>query len=71
GDTGANSLGALLGVAAVERLPQRGRRLVLLGLVALTLLSERVSFTAVIETNPVLREVDRWGRPPVPPAPAG
>ncbi|MEO9151210.1 MAG: hypothetical protein ABI243_02325 [Lapillicoccus sp.] len=71
GDTGANSLGALLGVAAVERLPQRGRRLVLLGLVTLTLLSERISFTAVIEANPVLRELDRWGRPPASPAPTG
>lgn len=62
GDTGANAAGALLGVAAIERLGPRGRLLLLSGLTTLTLTSERVSFTQVIESTPVLREIDRWGR---------
>lgn len=62
GDTGANAAGAMLGVAAIERLGVRGRLLTLTVLTALTLASERVSFTQVIESTPVLREIDRWGR---------
>lgn len=62
GDTGANAAGALVGVAAIERYGWRGRLLVLTGLTALTLASERVSFTRVIESTPLLREIDRWGR---------
>ena len=64
GDTGANAAGALVGTAVVERLGPRGRLAALLALSALTLASERVSFTRVIETTPVLRELDRWGRRP-------
>lgn len=63
GDTGANPLGAAAGAAAVQALPARGRWAVLAGITALTVLSERVSFTRVIERTPVLRELDRWGRP--------
>lgn len=62
GDTGANAAGALLGVAAISALRFRGRAALLVGLVALTLASERVSFTRVIESTPLLREFDRWGR---------
>lgn len=62
GDTGANAAGALLGVAAVQRLGPRGRLLTFTAVTALTLASERVSFTQVIESTPVLRDLDRWGR---------
>lgn len=63
GDTGANAAGAVLGVAAVERLGWKGRLATLAGLTALTLASEKVSFTKVIAATPVLREIDEWGRP--------
>ncbi|MCT1776299.1 hypothetical protein [Brachybacterium sp. p3-SID957] len=62
GDAGANALGAAVGLAATRRAP-RPVRLGLTGLVvALTLASERVSFSAVIDRIPALRAVDRWGR---------
>lgn len=64
GDTGANAAGALVGLALVERCGPRGRLVALVGLTALTLASEKVSFTRVIEATPVLREFDAWGRPP-------
>lgn len=62
GDTGANAAGALLGAAFVERSGTRGRFVALAVLTALTLASERVSFTQVIESTPGLRELDALGR---------
>jgi hypothetical protein len=64
GDTGANAAGALVGLAVVERSGLLGRAVALAGLTALTLASERVSFTKVIEGNPTLRRIDEWGRAP-------
>jgi hypothetical protein len=64
GDTGANAAGAMLGAALVSRLGPRGQTVALAGVVALTLVSERVSFTKVIESTPVLRELDALGRRP-------
>jgi hypothetical protein len=62
GDTGANAAGALVGLAVVERFGLAGRAAALVGLTALTLASERVSFTKVIEGNSALRRIDEWGR---------
>jgi hypothetical protein len=62
GDTGANSAGALLGAALVQRTGRRGRWVALAALTALTLASEKVSFTRVIESTPGLRELDALGR---------
>jgi UDP-N-acetylmuramyl pentapeptide phosphotransferase/UDP-N-acetylglucosamine-1-phosphate transferase len=64
GDTGANALGALLGVALAARSGPVGRAAILAGLAGLTAASEKVSFTKVIESTPVLRELDALGRRP-------
>ena len=67
GDCGANALGAAVGTAAVLALSRRFRLLAFVLVAALNLVSERVSFTAVIERTPLLRELDQLGRPaPVP-----
>ncbi|MGY1701723.1 hypothetical protein [Geodermatophilus sp. SYSU D00766] len=64
GDAGANAVGALLGLRAAA-VPSRPVRAGLLAAVtALTLASERISFTRVIEATPGLRELDRLGRRP-------
>jgi len=63
GDSGANALGALLGVALAARRGLVGRAVLLAAISALTAASERVSFTKVIEATPGLREFDRLGRP--------
>ncbi len=62
GDSGANALGALLGLGLAASTGRRGRAALLAGLVALTAASEKVSFTKVIERTPVLRELDGLGR---------
>jgi len=64
GDGGANALGAVLGTAAVVAAPRPVRLALLAGVVGLTLASEKVSFTQVIERTPALRAIDRWGRRP-------
>ena len=63
GDTGANAAGALVGTALLGATGRRGRLVALAVLTGLTLASEQVSFTRVIESTPGLRELDAWGRP--------
>jgi UDP-N-acetylmuramyl pentapeptide phosphotransferase/UDP-N-acetylglucosamine-1-phosphate transferase len=62
GDTGANALGAALGVGVLLNYGRIGRWAHLIGLVGLNLASERVSFSRVIAEHPVLRRVDEFGR---------
>jgi len=66
GDTGANVLGGVLGLAAVLSVGRGARNGILVALVVLNLASELVSFSRVIERVPPLRYLDRWGRRPPP-----
>lgn len=62
GDTGANALGALAGTSLVLARHWPVRAAALAAVVGLTALSERVSFSRVIERTPALRRIDAWGR---------
>jgi UDP-N-acetylmuramyl pentapeptide phosphotransferase/UDP-N-acetylglucosamine-1-phosphate transferase len=62
GDTGANVVGAVLGLAVVLGAEERTRLIVMLLLVALNVAAELVSFSAVIDKVPPLRALDRLGR---------
>jgi UDP-N-acetylmuramyl pentapeptide phosphotransferase/UDP-N-acetylglucosamine-1-phosphate transferase len=64
GDSGANALGAMLGAAAAQALQKKARFGLLAVIVALTVASEKVSFTRVIEATPPLRWLDMLGRRP-------
>ncbi|MDQ1686860.1 MAG: hypothetical protein QOC82_3597 [Frankiaceae bacterium] len=64
GDCGAGTLGALLGWSAAATGSRRRRALIAAGVIGLTLASERVSFSAVIDRQPLLRAVDQLGRQP-------
>jgi UDP-GlcNAc:undecaprenyl-phosphate/decaprenyl-phosphate GlcNAc-1-phosphate transferase len=64
GDTGANLIGAVLGLAVVLETGRAVRTGVLVALIVLNLVSERVSFSRVIEATPGLRQLDRLGRMP-------
>jgi len=62
GDTGANVLGAVLGLALVVDVGRGTRNVVLVSLVLLNLVAEAVSFSAVIDRAAPLRWFDRLGR---------
>ncbi|MGQ0844404.1 MAG: hypothetical protein ACT4QF_09735 [Sporichthyaceae bacterium] len=66
GDTGSNAVGAALGVAVLSRYGRIGRLAHLGALCALTLASERISFTEYIAAHEPLRRLDELGRLPSP-----
>ena len=61
GDTGANVLGAVLGVAVVLGTSRATRNGVIVALIVLNLAAEFVSFSRVIDRVPPLRWFDRLG----------
>lgn len=62
GDGGANALGAALGAAVSFAAPRWARNAALVGVAALTVASEKWSFSEFIESRPRLRALDSWGR---------
>lgn len=64
GDTGANVLGAAVGFGLVVALGPTGQWVALAVVAAMNLVSERVSFTRVIDATPPLRWIDRLGARP-------
>jgi UDP-GlcNAc:undecaprenyl-phosphate/decaprenyl-phosphate GlcNAc-1-phosphate transferase len=66
GDAGANALGALLGLAAATGATSKAALAWRAAAVtAVTLASEKVSFTKVIANCPPLNAIDLWGRRPM------
>jgi UDP-N-acetylmuramyl pentapeptide phosphotransferase/UDP-N-acetylglucosamine-1-phosphate transferase len=62
GDAGSNVIGAVIGLAVVLEFGPTVRTVVLAVLVALTIASELISFSRVIERVSVLRRLDELGR---------
>jgi hypothetical protein len=62
GDSGSNALGAVLGFRSVSKFTERQRWSAIAALAGLTLLGERRSLGALIESTPVFRTLDAWGR---------
>ncbi len=65
GDSGSNTLGAVLGLRSVGRLTERQRWSAIAALACLTLAGDRRSLGALIERTPVFRDLDALGRQPV------
>lgn len=72
GDTGANVIGAVLGLGVVLGTEEGTRITVMLLLLAFNIAAELVSFSALIDAVPPLRWIDRLGRArDAPPTPSG
>lgn len=65
GDSGANAGGAVAGLLIVAGLPVWATLVYLLVVLGLNLSSERYSFTALIESSPLLHRIDMLGRLPL------
>jgi len=70
GDVGANTLGAALGLALASSLTPAGQLAAIILLLALHLLCERLSLTALIARSRPLSHLDRLGTAHLPPFPA-
>ncbi len=64
GDAGANVVGAALGIGVVLTSAPSIRNLVLAALILLNGASEKVSYSRLIDSTPLLRKLDRLGRRP-------
>jgi UDP-N-acetylmuramyl pentapeptide phosphotransferase/UDP-N-acetylglucosamine-1-phosphate transferase len=64
GDTGSNALGAAIGVGIVSQVGEAGSLIALIGLLGMTLASEFISFSKVIDKFPPFRAIDMLGRKP-------
>jgi hypothetical protein len=62
GDAGSNALGAVLGFSSVRRITGARRLGAIAALSVLTVVGERRSLGSLIESTPVLREIDALGR---------
>lgn len=62
GDAGANALGATLGATWAQGRTRGAKLVALIVIAALTLASEKVSFSKVIENTPWLKALDNLGR---------
>lgn len=62
GDAGSNAMGALAGFLLASSLPLWGLGIYVAIVLALNAISEKVSFSRVIEDNPLLRWIDGLGR---------
>jgi hypothetical protein len=62
GDAGANTAGFVIGALIVSLLPLWALIVYLLVILALNLASEKHSFSAIIDNNPLLRKLDNIGR---------
>jgi hypothetical protein len=64
GDSGANALGAMLGLSSVSKLTGRSCWAAIGALAGLTILGETRSLGELIQRTPVLRQLDALGRQP-------
>ena len=69
GDAGANAAGFVTGLVLAHALSELTLVTAAAAVVALNLMSERLSFSAVIDRSPLLHDLDMIGRRPPPPEP--